>query len=139
MKILTIAALMTVIPLAVWAQDYVEATGQTFVFNLQAGATAGWNQNGSAVLYGPAAGTAMSAGIRLFPDARTFAITFSGPEKSNAIFELFTIGGKRVAQTALAVSRKSFSLAAPLAPGCYRARIMNNTATVYSTSLFVTR
>jgi hypothetical protein len=126
-----------VVPISVWAQEYVEASGQTNVFDLKAGAKAGWNTSGSGILYTQKIDKIRMLTIRLNADRKAISITNSGA--ANSSFELFSVNGTRLVRAMVAGQSPMVLLKSPLLPGYYLARMKSNGLTIHTSTFFVSR
>jgi hypothetical protein len=126
-----------IIPCSLLAQEYVEASGQTNVFDLKAGAKAGWNTSGSGILYTQKIDNIRIMNIRLNADRKSISITTSGAR--NLSFDLFSVNGTRIIRTPVAGQSPMVLLKSPLLPGYYLARMKSNGLTIHTTTFFVSR
>jgi hypothetical protein len=131
--------LITLIPCAVFAQDYIEASGQTVAFELKAGSTAAWNSGGSSVLYSQPVKSNQSILVRMQADRKTISVTNVASSQSHPVFELFSVNGCRLARASLSSGSQSLSLKTSLTPGYYLARVKQNGTTIHTTTFFVAR
>jgi hypothetical protein len=125
-------------PLAVFGQEYVEASGQTVVFELKAGAKAGWNNT---------VGIFMSQRANAMAPCINFTMDILGrlsfslgnyPAAKNIILTVCNAAGAVIEKSPLA-DQKPLMLGRILSNGYYIARIDADGKTITNTSFVVAR
>jgi hypothetical protein len=130
--------LLGLLPALLFAQVYIEATGQTQPFTLAAGAKAAWNPAGSATETGGHSSFAAPA-MSVYPNPSHSGITFkvSGCQ-GQTLVNIYNVLGKKV--QSLDFSQKGrTSITAAMPNGIYFARLVVNSRMTQSTRFLVVR
>jgi hypothetical protein len=134
-----IGFLLTVItPLILYAQQYVEVSGQTQSFDLKAGAKAAWN-NSSAAIHRPADAANQKPFSLVCPkigETRRFVV--NGQAIAGSHLCIYSVRGELVSRTSL-TQNNTFILSEKLKNGYYAARIDNEARASYGTHFLMTR
>jgi hypothetical protein len=116
MKKIAVSAAILCCAVACWSQAYYEASGQTQVFTLTAGAKGGWS---TAIKDGPAVHAELNNGIRVKTLRSVVIVTMPSKQKESADISLYDIKGRQVYRqlgmtgTSMRIGTQSF------APGIY--------------------
>jgi hypothetical protein len=122
------------------AQEYVEASGQTVVFNLAAGAKAAWNPQGSPVIhqaFPPQLSAISSMKIQSIGTSTKFIITKNAA--MGAQLKLFDIRGQLKDEFILDKSSEQITLPKRYSAGRYLARLTSGASTIVTQSFTVVR
>jgi hypothetical protein len=136
MRVIGLIILLS-LPVVIVAQEYIEASGQTVVFELKAGAKAGWNTTG-VFLQRHNGSRAISINRITDNHGRLSFVIAGAPSAKNIILTVFNAMGSTVEKVSMPAG-KILPLSAVLANGYYTARIESAGRIMMNTSFVVAR
>jgi hypothetical protein len=125
-------------PLVVFGQEYVEASGQTVVFDLKAGAKAGWNNTVSVFMSQRANATAPRIAFTMDNLGRLSFSLGNNPAAKNITLTICNAAGAVIEKSPLS-NQKFLVLGRIFTNGYYIARIDADGKTITNTSFVVAR
>jgi hypothetical protein len=123
---------------ACWGQAYYEASGQTQVFTLAAGAKAGWDVPATPVKASCSSHVDPSISILTHSGKNGTRVCVSGRQEHSHI-AIYNAAGQRLWNREVDKSVSPFAAAVRLAPGVYFARLSVNGQTAQTTRFMVAR
>jgi hypothetical protein len=135
-----IFSMIFLIPALLYAQNYVEASGQTVVFNLAAGAKAGWDKNASPIRSPRITNQASSRNvISGLINQKYVSFTIRSQEKQQPLsIAVYRFDGRLLTRAPVS-NTNTIALDHPLPNGCYWLRLESNSKALATTRLWVTR
>jgi len=134
----TFLLMILITAIALYAQNYFEASGQTVAFRLAAGEKAGWNKNALARIPHAARRSSSSFTITKMIDRYTVSFTIDCQYKQQPLaIAIFRLDGHLIKRVSSAKAGK-IAFNPPLPNGCYWLRLESNNKAIATTRLCVT-
>jgi hypothetical protein len=135
-----IISIFLIVTALIYAEDYIEASGQTVAFNLSAGAKAGWDKNASAIrsprIINQTTSRSVISGLI---NQKYVAFSIRSQEKQQPLsIAVYRFDGRLLTRAPVS-NTNTIALDHPLPNGCYWLRLESNGKALATTRLWVTR